>query len=170
MARLRTASQLELPAGLKLTAPRVAGVFVALLFAGWASSLLPNALPINRTFTAPHTGDLLQPFTGADAQWYLHIAQYGYSGPLGSKAAAFFPLFPLLIAITARTLTLGNYELAGVVVSLLATTAALWLLYDLVRDELSESIARRTVVLLVVAPTAFFLFMSYTERDRKSVV
>ena len=55
-----------------------------------------------------------------DSDWYLRIAENGYSWP--SSTPAFFPLYPLLVACLGRLL-LGHYVLAGVVVSLAGANA-----------------------------------------------
>jgi hypothetical protein len=95
-----------------------------------------------------------------DSDWYLRIAEHGYSWP--SSTPAFFPLYPLLVSGGGRLL-LGHDVLAGVVISLAAGTAAFALLYRLTVDRLGEPAARRTVLYLAVAPTSLFFGAVYSE-------
>ena len=95
-----------------------------------------------------------------DSDWFLKIAEEGYSWP--SSTPAFFPLYPLLVAGAGRLL-LGHFLLAGVVISLAAGAAAFALLFDLTRDRLGEEAARRTVLFLAVAPTTLFFGAVYSE-------
>jgi hypothetical protein len=95
-----------------------------------------------------------------DSDWFLKIAEQGYAWP--SSTPAFFPLYPLLVAVIGRLL-LGHYLLAGVAISLAAGVAAFALLFDLTRDRLGEDAARRTVLFLAVAPTTLFFGAVYSE-------
>jgi hypothetical protein len=82
---------------------------------------------------------------------------------------AFFPFYPLLIRIFSSPLVLlgmnpiATATLAGVIVSLLGTLAAMFALYDLTRDALERSGAVRTAFYLIAFPTGFFLAMVHTE-------
>jgi len=95
-----------------------------------------------------------------DSDWFLRIAENGYTWP--SSTPAFFPLYPLLVAGLGRLL-LGHYLLAGVVVSLAAGAAAFVLLYRLTSLRLGEEAARNTVLFLAVAPTSLFFGAVYSE-------
>ena len=68
-----------------------------------------------------------------DSNWYLRIAESGYSWP--SSTPAFFPGYPLLVAGLGRALG-DRFLLAGLVVSLVACAAAFALLYRLVAERL----------------------------------
>ncbi len=95
-----------------------------------------------------------------DALWFLRIATTGYARADGS--AAFFPLYPLLVR--AVSWIVGGHPLvAAMLVSNLAFFGSLLVLYDLTVRELSEAVARRTIVYLAVFPTAFFFFAPYSE-------
>jgi hypothetical protein len=110
-----------------------------------------------------------------DGSWLLAIAQYGYAGvpddmldaygnhtpytPLG-----FFPGYPGLVAATA-TLTGGNLEVAGLLVSLVAGIVAA---YGLTRlGALVPGGSARAGLVLVglfaAAPMGVVLSMAYTE-------
>lgn len=95
-----------------------------------------------------------------DSDWFLRIAQDGYSWP--SSTPAFFPLYPFLVAGVAWVLA-DHAVLAGAVISIVAGAAAFALLYRLTLDRLGEDVARRTVLLLAVAPTSLFFGAVYSE-------
>jgi hypothetical protein len=95
-----------------------------------------------------------------DSDWFLRIAEHGYSWP--SSTPAFFPLYPLLVAGLGWVL-MEHFVLAGIVVSLAAGAAAFGLLYRLTFDRLGEDVARRTVLFLAVAPTSLFFGAVYSE-------
>jgi hypothetical protein len=95
-----------------------------------------------------------------DSDWYLRIAEDGYSWP--SSTPAFFPLYPLLVGVTGRLLA-GHYLLAGILVSLAAGAAAFVLLYRLALPRVGAAGARRTLLYLALFPTALFLGAVYGE-------
>ena len=95
-----------------------------------------------------------------DSDWFLRIAENGYSWP--SSTPAFFPLYPLLVAGLGWVL-LGHHVLAGVLISLAAGAAAFVLLFRLTDLKLGEEAARRTVLFLAVAPTSLFFGAVYSE-------
>jgi Mannosyltransferase (PIG-V) len=95
-----------------------------------------------------------------DALWFLRIADGGYR--LEDGSAAFFPLYPL--AIRAVSLVLGGAPLAAAtLVSNAAFLAALYVTYVLTTTELSERIARTTVLLMCLFPASHFFLMPYSE-------
>ena len=95
-----------------------------------------------------------------DSNWYLRIAESGYSWP--SSTPAFFPGYPLLVAGLGRALG-DRFLLAGLVVSLVACAAAFALLYRLVAERLGARDASRSVLYLALFPTSFFLGAVYGE-------
>ena len=103
---------------------------------------------------------LVTPWTRKDAGWFVHIARDGYGGAPGRPA--FFPLYPLLVRITS-ILTLGNFWVAGLAVSLACYAGAMVLLFRLAAAEASSRAAARTVVLISVFPTAFVFSAVYSE-------
>lgn len=98
-----------------------------------------------------------------DSLHYQAIATTGYTFTgLTWPNIAFFPLYPLLIrAITP--LTAGSTTLAALVISNLALLAALLVLYDLVARDFDRVTAYRSVLLLLLFPTSFYLAAGYTE-------
>ncbi len=129
--------------------------------------------PVRHAFNPPGLtrgfgwlGDLLAaPAARWDSSWYLVIAHYGYRPDLGSFTAsrdAFFPLYPLgLKGLGWIGLPL---ILAGVLISLLALTLALYGIHRLTTLELGDAgTARLAVLLTAFAPMAFFLSAVYSE-------
>lgn len=110
-------------------------------------------------FSSP--GSLLELWYRFDATAYLHIVEQGYAN---GYSAAFFPLYPLLIAGPAHVFGLRAALLFGMLISNLATLAALVGLLRLAVDEGSDERAAWAAGLALVAyPMAFFLGAAYTE-------
>jgi hypothetical protein len=112
-----------------------------------------------------------------DALWYLAIAADGYPATAGvPQAAAFFPGYPALVAALGALLG-GRLVLAAHLVSVVACVVALAGLQRLAglaglaaapglaaaRGTDPEDLHRRTVLVTVVFPTAFFLVAPYAE-------
>jgi Gpi18-like mannosyltransferase len=97
-----------------------------------------------------------------DANHYLRIAEIGYVTQ-GEDAlyVGFFPLYP--VAIRFVSIVLRDLAVSGLMVSLLASIGASWLLYAMVRPDAGHREAWRAVVLLAAFPTAFFLSAPYSE-------
>jgi Mannosyltransferase (PIG-V) len=95
-----------------------------------------------------------------DSDWYLRIAEDGYSWP--SSTPAFFPLYPLLTAGLGRALA-GHFVLAGVLVALAAGLAAFVALFRLCELRLGHDGAIWSVAFLAAAPTTLFLGAVYSE-------
>jgi len=105
-------------------------------------------------------GTVIDVWARWDSNWFLKIAEDGYSWP--SSTPAFFPLYPLLVAVLGVVL-LGHPLLAGVVVSLVAGSAAFVLLHRLTEVKLGGGAAQRTVLFLALAPTSLFFGAVYSE-------
>jgi hypothetical protein len=93
-----------------------------------------------------------------DSVHFLRIAERGYS----SAEAAFYPLYPGLLAGAGRALG-GHYVLAGILLSLVATLGAFVLLERIAEERLGGDGARRAVLYLAFFPTALFLQAVYSE-------
>jgi hypothetical protein len=108
-------------------------------------------------------GDVLAaPFARWDSVWYLTLARDGYGG--GGPATAFFPLYPLLVAVAAE---LGpGLLVGGVLVSLACLLIALrllWLLCELELGAACPDAPRLAVLATALGPMAFFLTAVYGE-------
>lgn len=108
----------------------------------------------------PGWHNLVTALTREDALWFLRIATSGYR--VGDGSAAFFPLYPLLVRVVTAIVG-GHPLLASLVVSNGAFLLALVVLYDLTARELSERVARTTIVYVAVFPTSFFFLAPYSE-------
>jgi hypothetical protein len=96
-----------------------------------------------------------------DAVQHLNLAQRGYLD-MSQGSTVFFPLYAGLAGGLGRLLG-GNYILAGLAVSTLATVLALLLLIQLGADLFGPSSGRWAAVALAVYPTAVFLIAPFTE-------
>lgn len=95
-----------------------------------------------------------------DGGWYLRIATQGYQTHPDSQA--FFPFYPILTRGLGK-LMLGQYLLAGTVISLVMAIVIFILFYLMIRRDYGEQLAERSILYLSVFPTVFFLFAVYTE-------
>lgn len=98
-----------------------------------------------------------------DAISYLGLARDGYvtTGDERNRLA-FYPLYPLATRLAALV-TGGDYLVAALLVSCVASIAAGLLLYRLALLDHSEEVSRRAVFFLFVFPTSYFLHAPYTE-------
>lgn len=103
---------------------------------------------------------LLSPWQRFDVLWYVRIALNGYGIHDGSTV--YFPLYPLLIRLTAGVLG-GNAVLAALTVSNLCFAGFLVVLYRLAAERLGDRVARRSLIMFCLLPTSFFLLAPYTE-------
>lgn len=92
-----------------------------------------------------------------DSGWYIPIAQSGYV----FDSTAFFPMYPLLIRLTAYIT--GNMWTSGLWVSNIAFFIALFYLYGIAKHEFDDDTASRTVFYVAAAPAAFFFSTVYAE-------
>ncbi len=102
----------------------------------------------------------LNPWTTFDSKHYIEIAQSGYT----AFRAAFFPGYPLLLrAFGGANADQNTLALAGIILSNVAFAGALWLLFQLTRDEWGEAVARRAVWIEAFFPATAFSAAVYTE-------
>src|SRR4051794_16043256 len=112
--------------------------------------------------TTPYAGlgdALLAPFARWDTTWFVAIAQDGYGG--GAREA-FFPLYPLLLAV-GGTVTGGQTVLAGIAMSTACAAVALTVLHRLVALDYGPGVARGAVLATAFMPMSFFLSAVYSE-------
>jgi hypothetical protein len=99
---------------------------------------------------------------GWDAAWYRDLASGGYDAVPG-VGLRFFPLFPGVARIVGW-LPGVDTGLAVVLVANVCALGAGFLLYELViREGKGVALARRSVWILYLAPSAFVLVMGYAE-------
>ena len=137
-----------------------AGIWLAALVA--LLTLEPMRNPRAGRWDDPSLTHDLGAVTDVWARWdsvhFLRIAEHGYS----SAEAAFYPLYPALLAGAVRALG-GHYVLAGILLSLVAALGSFVLLERLAEERLGADGARRAVLYLAFFPTAFFLQAVYSE-------
>ena len=93
--------------------------------------------------------------------WFLRIATGGYAA--GDGSAAFFPLYPMAIKVLAWLPGVGPLG-AALFISNACFLGALVVLHGLTRLEgMSAAVARTSVLLIAIFPTAFFFLAPYTE-------
>lgn len=107
---------------------------------------------------------VLDRFTYWDSFHFTRIAERGYLPPgLPCCDQAFFPGYPLAIRVLSPV-TGGNEMLAGILISLAASTAAAMALWQLaVAQGLDARRAATAVAVLAVAPYGIFLSAVYSE-------
>lgn len=103
------------------------------------------------------TNPLLAVWGRWDAEHYLGVAKYGYSG----TEPAFFPLYPLLIRM-AGAFT-GSQLIAGLIISNVASFFGMLYLYKLVEHEYNRHVAQRATFYVSIFPTAIFFSAVYSE-------
>lgn len=109
--------------------------------------------------------DFLDAWTRWDGSHYLNIAENGYQGAVEDGQhlfLVFYPLYPWLIRIVSLFL-MKNYQLAGILVSLVCFGIGNVYLDKLMCLEYGEKAADETAVLLKVYPFAFFFASIMTE-------
>lgn len=99
-----------------------------------------------------------------DSNWYQDLVKKGYERKTDDTLSnlVFFPLYPLLMKITAL-FTGGNIILAGWIVSSIFLIGSCALLFKFVEKFHKDSNPLYAVFLLLIFPTAFFLNAVYTE-------
>lgn len=113
-------------------------------------------------------------FGNFDGVHYLRIAQDSYSA---QYSQAFFPLYPLLIRmftevnillpkdpnLDTRIFVDPSFFYSGLILSNLVLLVALYFFYKLVILDYKKEIGLKSIILLLVFPTAFYFGSIYTE-------
>jgi len=113
---------------------------------------------------SPQPHAILEAWARYDACWFATIAERGYRqsiGPTSDMRAAFFPLFPALMA--TLTPIVGIPLLSGLIVSNTCLLIFLALLWTIVRRDWGPEVARRTTWIYLLFPSGFFLSGAYSE-------
>jgi hypothetical protein len=165
--RLREDRAVRRDLRLDLASGPALGIFLWSRAAIWLAALFalywfePHRHPNADRWDRPILHDLGS-FTDVWARWdsafFLQIAEHGYD----RASAAFYPLYPALVAVLGRVL-FGHYVVAGIVVSLAAAAGAFLLLQRLAEERLGVDGARRAVLYLALFPMALFLQAVYSE-------
>ena len=140
---------------------RVATALVAYL----ANATLPLARPEQFTML-DDTHLFWDTFTRNDSGWYYGIATRGYQWVEGGRNnLAFFPAYPLLMGLVGRAFggTPSDMYFGGIVVSWVASIAAMGCVYATARLDLTADRAWHAALLTFVFPFAFFFGVVYSE-------
>ncbi len=149
--------------------PRIAAFPIAVAIASRLFSIaLLLVIPSINPATVPRLTSLLSPFVSWDGQWYLRIARNGYHvAPVSVSVIAarhdfaFYPGWPGLVWVIDR---LGIPAPATAVLGAnVLFVAALAVIYAVLVDRFGTDAARRGVLLLAFAPSAYVLSMAYSE-------
>jgi hypothetical protein len=136
----------------------IAGM-VAVFAAGMAGETSSRLDPF--WFTVPFDDTLgnalVAPGARWDSVWFLEIAQLGYADP---TRAAFFPLYPTLVAVGGW---FGSPVLAGVAISSACSLGALYLLHRLVTLDFGVEVAGVVVLIVAWFPSSIVLSAVYSE-------
>ncbi|MEY2490773.1 MAG: hypothetical protein QOC70_2715 [Verrucomicrobiota bacterium] len=108
-----------------------------------------------------HGGTLLDILTQWDGAWYRLIAKQGYGPPMPEVAAAWFPVYPLLVRAVA--FIVRDLQVASILVSNGCLIAAALLLVRLLRLDYDKLVCRRVIIFLMFNPVSFFLSAAYSE-------
>ncbi len=120
-------------------------------------------------------GPVLDMWYRWDAGFYATIATEGYDWletRQPSADMAFLPVYPLAVRLASGINGTGCVwspylstctTIGGLIVSNLALLGSCFLLYNVVCRRFGTSVALRSVILLLIAPTAIFLSGVYTE-------
>jgi hypothetical protein len=123
-------------------------------------------LAINATFwtatgrAAPPLKEFFNVWNRWDTGHYIEISTNGYNP--ANENPAFFPLYPVLMRAMDPLLP-GHRLAAALVVSSIATVAALAVIHRLVEDLFDTSMAGRTTLYVMASPFAFYLVAAYNE-------
>lgn len=112
---------------------------------------------------APVDSFLLYPWANFDGVHYLSIAAQGYNHDEG-----FFPLFPIVIRAIATLFGGGepfsaSYFFAGIAIANVAFFGSLFFLHKLLRIDYKETVAKKSILFLLLFPTSFFFASIYSE-------
>lgn len=151
---------------------------LALVFVSWLAQIFPadSRYPLQEAVQRGWQYLAFRPldmWARWDTGWYISVARVGYVVPQGGTAEmgnlAFFPLYPFLIRLVAlpfgsSLMTRERLFLIGLLLSNLFLLIAMLLLHRLVVALLGDrDTARRTVWMMLVFPTAFYLSAVYAE-------
>lgn len=137
---------------------------IGLFFILQIVNLATRFLLFDRTSYEPIHGvstplpSLFNPWLNFDGINYLKIVKDGYD----LENVVFFPLFPVAV----RLVSIDNFVnpiIVGLSINFVLAVASIYALYLLVKRDMPEHVAFRSVILFLTFPTSFFIFAFYTE-------
>lgn len=108
---------------------------------------------IKKGFNQP----LIWSWGGFDGVHYLDIAENNYATSL---TEAFFPVFPFIVSLFSWTKSL---LISGLILNRFLSLIVVYLFYKLARLDYSKLVAQKSLLLLLLFPTSFFLISFYNE-------
>lgn len=109
-----------------------------------------------------NTPSIVNPWAQWDGEAYLTIAQKGYvTLPDGRTLHNFLPLYPFVIRLAG--FIIPDLAFAAIMLSALFSFIAVYFMFLLAEKEFGGGVARKSIILLLFFPTAFFLSAVYTE-------
>lgn len=106
-------------------------------------------------------GRLLDLWQRLDVSWYLAVAVGGYTQDV--TRTAFFPLYPLLVALVTLVIGASHRLFAAMLVSNLSALAAFFGIGLLAMHEENMDTARAAMLMLAAYPLAFFTVAGYAD-------
>jgi len=126
-----------------------------------AMFLLPPRTRFTNLTEKPSFGNIFSMWSNFDGLHYLDLAQFGYGYQHKTDMDyAFFPIYPWMVGTFNF---FGSYLATGLIYSHLFLILALYFLFRLVLLDFSKKIARNTIILTLIFPTAFYFGTVYTE-------
>lgn len=112
-------------------------------------------------------GDIVNRLTNWDAVWNFYVASDGYQPIEGSGIAewsrlAFFPILPYTARFIAF-LTPFSIMASGIIASTIYGAIGIVVLWRVIERRYQDQVATKSVLLLLVWPSAFVFSMFYTE-------
>ncbi len=135
-----------------------------IIVAGIAFWFVVNPFFLESMYTYRAPSSFIDHFVFWDGQWYLHLAEEGYSfGDSGTYLSdhGFYPLYPFLIFVLEFFFL--PFAFSGLLISFLAGFVAVIFLYRLINEDYGHAVAHKSVLYLLLFPAAFFLSAGYTE-------
>lgn len=125
-----------------------------------------TTIPVREGFLGGGTANYIKnpyfwSWANFDGEHYTSIAKLGY----GYGQNSFFPLYPLLIR-TLGSISVGfeaTYYLTGIFISWGSFAFGLVGFYKLLRQDFSMNFSRKSIIFLLLFPTAFYFAAVYTE-------
>lgn len=132
----------------------------SLFFAAIGVKILPfkESFPYAPGVLFPFGSPLFWSWANFDGVHYIRIVEDGY---IYGLTQAYFPFYPVLIKVLSYVCR--NLLFNGLLISHLAFLASLFLLYKLCLLDFKKEVAKQTLLLTCIFPTAFFFLSYYTE-------
>ncbi len=148
----------------KVILPIFLATHLAVLFVSYFSVLSDISDAAHPLLSRPAI-DFFNHFMRWDSGNFIHIARSGYTSDHGGAditRTAFFPLYPMLIRLLSWIPGLTP-ESSALIIGNLAGFGLIVVLYRLAKEEFNAGVGYKTVLALVLFPSAFFLIVAYNE-------